>query len=401
MTGRWRLAVFLLLATTLNYLDRQTISILAPVIQREMRLDNESLGWLFAGFYYAYTVAQFGAGWLLDRSNLLVVYGAAVAAWSAVAALTGLANGFASLLGFRVLLGVMESMNWPAATRMVALGFPPSHRSFANGFFTSGTSIGAVIAPSLILGISALAGWRASFAAVGALGLAWIFAWSRFDPALPTGRPPRATVPYGRVLRNLRFWRVFVITISINPALYFLLNWLPTYLSQQLAIADARALAWMLTAAYLSLDAGNLAAGGIVLLVLRRGAAMRTARRLVFSLASGLSLAAVWIPGTRAPGFALALICCVACSLGLWVSMYLTLAQEVDDEAVATVAGLLGGSGALAGAIAMWAVGRISAHTGSFAIPMFAVTVAALIATFAGWSASPPETAPALPPPAR
>ena len=93
----WILCILLLLATTLNYLDRQTMSILAPTIQREMGLDNEALGWLFSGFYYSYTFAQFGVGLLLDRTNIRWTYSVAVLAWSLAAGLTGTAAGFASL----------------------------------------------------------------------------------------------------------------------------------------------------------------------------------------------------------------------------------------------------------------------------------------------------------------
>src|ERR1041385_4759814 len=111
MTKKWQLCFVLFLATTLNYLDRQTMSIVAPAVQREMHLDNEALGWLFAVFYYAYTLSHFMVGPILDRSHLRWAFGSAVLAWSAVSMMTGLASGFASLIVFRLLLGVMESAN--------------------------------------------------------------------------------------------------------------------------------------------------------------------------------------------------------------------------------------------------------------------------------------------------
>src|SRR5512132_490143 len=117
MPLKWRLCGLLFLATTLNYLDRQTMSILAPILQNEMHLDNEALGWLFAVFYYSYTFTQFAVGPLLDRLHLRWAFGAAVLLWSAVSALTGLASGFVSLMVFRLLLGITEASNWPAAIR--------------------------------------------------------------------------------------------------------------------------------------------------------------------------------------------------------------------------------------------------------------------------------------------
>src|SRR5712691_6011604 len=163
MALKWRLCLLLFLATTLNYLDRQTMSILAPTLQKEMHLDNAALGWLFAVFYYSYTFAQFAVGPLLDRSHLRWAFGAAVLLWSAVSGLTGLATGFAGLIVFRLLLGITEAANWPAAIRIVARALEPHERSLGNGIFTSGTSVGALIAPGLILAIAATWGSRSSF----------------------------------------------------------------------------------------------------------------------------------------------------------------------------------------------------------------------------------------------
>ena len=148
---KWGLCLLLFLATTLNYLDRQTLGILAPTIQKGMQIGNEGLGWLFSVFYYAYTFSQFAVGLLLDRHHLRWAYGLVVLAWSATAALTGLANSFYAFIGFRLLLGITESVNWPAALRVVSRALPPEDRQLGNGIFTSGTSIGALIAPGMIL----------------------------------------------------------------------------------------------------------------------------------------------------------------------------------------------------------------------------------------------------------
>src|SRR5450432_3969796 len=120
MPKKWQICIVLFLATTLNYLDRQTMSILAPSLQKELHLDNEALGSLFAIFYYAYTFSQMAAGPILDRANLRWAFAAAVFLWSMVSVLTGLANGFVSLLIFRLSLGVVESANWPAGMRVVS-----------------------------------------------------------------------------------------------------------------------------------------------------------------------------------------------------------------------------------------------------------------------------------------
>src|SRR5262245_56016933 len=126
MALRWRLCILLFLSTTLNYLDRQTLSILAPTLKTELELDNAALGWLFAVFYYSYTFSLMAVGPLMDRFHLRWVFGIFVLLWSAVSAATGLAAGFVGLLTFRLLLGITESANWPGATRIVARTFEPA-----------------------------------------------------------------------------------------------------------------------------------------------------------------------------------------------------------------------------------------------------------------------------------
>jgi ACS family hexuronate transporter-like MFS transporter len=401
---RWIICILLFLATTLNYLDRQTMGILAPLMQRELGLDNESLGWLFAVFYYAYTLAQFGIGGWLDRANLRWAYGLAVVAWSAVAALTSLAVGFAGLIVFRLLLGIMESANWPAAIRIVARVLPPHERTLGNGLFTSGTSIGALIAPLMILGIAGRFGWRWAFVAVGSLGLVWFAAWLGATASEELSSvwvdPGRASAPggwsaYRQILSAAPFWRVFTVSILVNPCLYFNLNWLPSYFVQTHGLSAGPQLAWMLTAVYIGLDLGYLASGGAVLWLSRAGMRLHTARRLTFLAATALMCVSAAVP--LMPRLEVAAIALIAVNFGagVWISIFLTLAQEVATVHISTAFGLLGGSGSLAGALAMWAVGKITKQTGNFTIPLIAVAVAAILAAGAGLAAgeATPRTA--------
>src|ERR1051325_10605845 len=319
----WGLCLLLFAATTLNYLDRQTVSILAPTMQRELGLDNAALGWLFSGFYYAYTCAQFGVGMLLDRAHLRWAFGLAVLAWSVAAGLTSLATGFASLLVFRLLLGISESANWPAGMRVVGRALPPYDRPLGNGIFTSGTSVGALIAPSLILGIAGWTGWRWAFVAVASIGLLWLIAWFQFtgDPALAAiWKPGRRAAPaaaYGAILRRRRFWQVFAVTTLVNPCLYFNLNWLPTYFSQQRGLQPGRELGFALTLIYLGLDLGYLCCGFAVRR-LARTMAVAHARRLVFSAATALQCVSAAVPFIAGRDAAIAALTLVNFAIGVW-----------------------------------------------------------------------------------
>src|SRR5262245_19559503 len=389
---KWGVCLLLLLATTPNYLDHETLSILAPTLQDEMHLDTAALGWLFSAFYYSYTFSQLAVGLLLDRSHLRWAFGLAVLAWSVVSGLTGLAQGFIGLLICRLLLGVAESPNWPAALRIVARALPHEDRSLGNGIFTGGTSIGALIAPGLILGLSAAAGWRWTFVIVASLGFLWLGAWLQFtrrpelspvwtDP-LP-GRSKDAARPWAGVaelVRDRHFQVVWLVAILINPCLYFNVNWLPTYLKQQRALSDGRSLGWILTAIFVGLDLGYLACGAAVLKLTRAGRPTQDARRLVMLAATSLVCLSAVVPALEGLTETVAALVIVNFGMGLWITSYLTMAQEVSASRVSTTTGLLGGSGSLVGAIAMWAVGSVTKQTSSFAIPFVVQAVVVICA---------------------
>jgi ACS family hexuronate transporter-like MFS transporter len=389
----------LFLATTLNYLDRQTMSILAPALQKELHLDNEALGWLFAVFYYAYTFSQMAVGPILDRANLRWAFTFAVLLWSVVSALTGLANGFVTLLIFRLALGVVESANWPAGMRVVSRLLEPRERALGNGIFTSGTSVGALVAPGLILGISVIFGWRLAFVLIGSLGAIWICGWllmTRDRSMNPIWREP---MPHGSgglagqrrifhsILKSSRFLPVLAVAVLVNPCLYFSVNWLPTYFAQQRGLSPGREMGWILTAIYLGLDIGNLACGAAILALTRWGRSVQHARRIVFLMATASVMCCAAVPILPITGAVIALAV-VNFGLGIWVAIYLTMAQEVSSTHISTAIGVLSGCGSLAGALAMWAVGRITRQTASFSIPMLVVAFAAMLAAIAGWTAS-------------
>lgn len=386
--SRWVLCAFLLAGTSINYLDRQTLSLMAPMMRAELGLDNEKLGILFSLFYYAYMLAQFAIGGVIDRSNLRWAYGGAVLLWSAVGMLTSTATGFLGLAVFRVLLGITESPNWPGALRIVARALPEKERPLGNGIFTSGQSIGALTAPLIILTIANAAGWRMGFAAVGALGAIWFIAWiwfsrrPEFEPIWTPGDSVPATRAggYREVLRSPKFWCVVAITSTVNPILYFNANWLPTYFNQHRGMAAGSAdMKWILTFVFLGLDLGYLAFGF---------ASMRLSRRVIFSFATVLVSLSAFVPAVADRTQLTWLLAISNFGLGMWMSMYLTFTQEVSKTAVSTAMGLAGGTGSLAGAILMYIVGRVTERTHSFDGPFAGIAAAIAIAWIAGMAAT-------------
>ncbi len=198
----------------------------------------------------------------------------------------------------------------------------------------------------------------------------------------------RAGAAYGDVLRNPPFWRVLAVTVLVNPCLYFQVNWLPTYFVQQPGLAAGRELGLILTLIYIGLDRGYLTCGVAVRLLMGRGLTVSVVRRVVFSAATVLLALSCSVP--FAPDVTAATVILVVVNIGVrsWISMYLAMAQEVSAKHVSTAVGLLGGWGSLAGALAMWAVGRVTRLTASFAIPMAAVSAAPVLAAAAGFAVS-------------
>jgi ACS family hexuronate transporter-like MFS transporter len=402
------LVITLLLATVLNYLDRQTISILAPTLQLQMGLSNAHLGWLFAIFYYSYTLFQFAVGPVLDRFNLRWCFAGAVMAWSLAVGLTGLATGFASLMIFRFLLGVTEAANWPAGLRVMERTLPPEERTLGCGIFESGAGVGALIAPIAIFALLGVFGWRSVFFCLGLLGFFWAPIWlfvtrgPELSPVWTSARTEGGGIEglfriYRDFARSRKFWWVLVVSITVNPCFYFTVNWLPTYFVQARRLVPGTHLGGMLTVIFLALDIGNIGGGACTLWLTRHSCSIETARRIVFLTATALVGGCAIVPFVATAWGAVAALVAVNLGLGVWNSMYLTLAQEVSSANVSTAAGTLSGFGSLVGAFAMWAVGRVTNSAGDFTIPMVSVTVAIALAAVGGWAASrrpigPPQT---------
>jgi MFS transporter, ACS family, aldohexuronate transporter len=172
---RWYIAGLLFLSTVVNYIDRQTLSVLAPHLKTEFGWTNADFAWIVIAFRVAYGGGQMFSGRLLDRIGTRAGLSLTVACYSTIAVLTSLASGLRSFAAFRFLLGAAESANWPGATKAVAEWFPRRESGWAVALFDSGSSIGGALAPALVLTIVSVFGsWRPAFIVTGALGFAWV-----------------------------------------------------------------------------------------------------------------------------------------------------------------------------------------------------------------------------------
>jgi cyanate permease len=197
---------------------------------------------------------------------------------------------------------------------------------------------------------------------------------------------------YRTFARSPQFWWVFVVSITVNPAFYFSMNWLPTYFVQARHLVPGAKLGGMLTFIYFALDVGNVGGGACTLWLAKRYS-VETARRIVFISATLLVGMCAFVPFVATPWAAVAALVAVNMGLGTWSSMYLTMAQEVSSTYVSSAAGTLSAFGSLFGAFAMWAVGRLTNSAGDFTIPMMSLTIAIVFAAIAGWASSKPPAA--------
>ena len=289
---RWLMVGLVFLATLINYLDRQTLSVLAPVLRAEFGMSNVDYSRVVSAFMVAYTIMNGVSGPLIDRLGTRLGYALCVGWWSLAAILQAAATGPLSLGLTRFLLAMGEAGNWPAGIRVVAEWFPVRERSLASGLFNSGSALGALIATPLVIFLSLHYGWRAAFVAVGASGLLWLIAWWLLYDT-PPGLPPETLppLPVAQMLR-LRFIRGFLLVkLLFDPVWYFYIFWFPEYLKngRHLEMADIGKYGWI---PFLVADLGNLAGGWFCGWLLRRGVPLNLAKKGTIALAAASMAAA-------------------------------------------------------------------------------------------------------------
>ena len=371
---RWYIGGLLFLSTVINYLDRQTVSVLGPYLKTEFQWTNADFALLIIAFRVAYTVGQLGAGPVLDHLGTRRGLSVSVAFYSAVAMLTSLAGGLLSFAGMRFLLGLGESANWPGATKAVAEWFPRRESGWAVALFDSGSSIGAAVAPFLVLGLlHAFGTWRPVFVIIGSLGFIWLvaFRWwyrapddhpwitaeerayilsDRETPAASNGAAGGTMLRYSELLKFRQTWGIVVGKALTDPVWFFITDWFAVYLvSRGFRLEETLLAFWV---PFVAADAGNFLGGGVSSALIKRGMPVGTARKLVFALGGlGMSLLmlTVWIDDLLllTAVFAVATCCYAAAS-----TMVLNLPADIyPARAVATVSGM-SGAGAGVGTIA-------------------------------------------------
>lgn len=373
---RWWVCALLFLATVISYVDRQTISIAAPVIAREFSLSNEQLASILSAFLFAYTFGQLLAGRFFDWIGSRRGFAISVSVWSLANVLTAWVKkpwGFEAL---RFMLGAGESGNFPGGIKVIAEWFPVKDRAFAGGLFTSGGSVGAILAGPLVGTVTHYWGWRAAFLVTGSLGFIWLAAWLWFYRPPERGEQQDAgsevTLRWVDLLRFRQVWALVVGRLLEEPIIWMSVFWLPKY------FVDVRGTSllhtgWLLTWPFISLDLGYIAGGWISTRLIRAGWSVRSARLTVMSGAAVMMMSAI-PAGLAESTFSFTLFISMATMAhGMWFTNVLTLPADFTPHSrVATVYGISGAGGGLSGILATQATGFVADRFHSFT-PVFVV----------------------------
>lgn len=245
---RWVVCALLFFATTINYVDRQILSLIKEILDKELGWTNEQFGWVNSAFQGAYGIGLLVFGFVIDRIGTKAGYAISIAAWSVAAMGHALVGSVAGFITARVMLGLGEGGNFPSAIKSVALWFPKSERAFATSIFNAGTNVGAILAPWLVPVIAFSLGWRWAFVFAGIAGFIWLFFWfplyntpdqnTRINDAERAhihsdaderGDREKAAVSWLELLRYRETWSFIVGKFMTDPIWWFFLIWLPDF----------------------------------------------------------------------------------------------------------------------------------------------------------------------------
>jgi ACS family hexuronate transporter-like MFS transporter len=280
---RWVICALLFAATAINYVDRQILGLLAIPLQHDFGWSESQYGLIITGFQLAYATGLLVFGRLIDWTGTRIGYAVAVCVWSLSAAAHGLVSSVSGFGGVRILLGLGEAGNFPAAIKAISEWFPQRERALAVGLFNSGSTAGAILTPLVVPWIALTLGWRAAFLLTGLLGLLWIPCWLFGYRKPPVGRSAAvdatASIGYGQLLRHRETWVFLLARALTEPVWWFYLFWAPKFLSASRGITLSH-VGLPLVTMYLMANAGGLMGGWISSTLLRRGWTLNAARKV-------------------------------------------------------------------------------------------------------------------------
>lgn len=367
----WRVLILLVISGLLNYVDRANLSVGATNIQAELHLSNYHLGKLLSAFFWTYATFQlFGiAGWLVDRFNVCWALAIGFFIWSGATAVTGMARVFGVMFALRLLLGMGESVAYPAYSRILANNFPEHHRGFANALIDAGTKGGPALGTLLGGLLMARFGWRAFFLALGFGSLLWLLPWFYWMPRGKgvSAREHHADLPgILSILRHRAAWFTSLGLFCSNYFWYFLITWLPPYLEKERHFPKEK-MAVVGSLAFLAISVSSVASGWLSDRWIARGGTPTRVRKTFAG--TGLVLSTIILPVcvVHDERLSVGLLMLACLSFGLFSSNVFAITQTLaGPRAAGKWTGLQNGFANLAGVVAPWLTGWVVQETGEF-----------------------------------
>lgn len=361
---RWTICALLFFATTINYIDRQVIGILAPTLQRELHWSETDYSAVVSWFTAAYAIGFLFAGRLLDKVGTRIGYAISIVIWSISAMAHSLAHTAVQFSMARFGLGLGESGNFPASIKTVAEWFPVRERALATGIFNAGTNVGAIVAPIVVPFIALHFGWRAAFIWTGLLSATWLVFW------LNIYKPPRqhpklkaaelahiesepveqgVSLRWIELLKHRQTWAFALGKGMTDPVWWFYLFWLPKFLDARYGIKLAQ-LAAPLVVIYLLADMGSVFGGWLSGALMKRGWSANAGRKTTMLIAAALIVPTVFAPSASHMWVAVIIVGVAAACHQWWSANVFTLASDMfPKRAVGSVVGIGGFAGAVTG----------------------------------------------------
>jgi MFS family permease len=360
--GIWMLAV----SVFLNYVDRGALSVAMPRMRGELGINNEQLGLLASAFFWTYALLQVPAGWLCERYNVKHVLTIGFAMWTVATGLTALSTGFGVLLAFRLVLGIGESVAYPAYSQIIATRFPPEKRGFPNALIDAFSKFGPALS-TLLGGLTvATYGWRALFLILGIGGLLWLLPWMMWDSQSQYEKRAITPVCFGAILRRVESWGTFFGLFAINYSWYFLIFWYPSFLVKERGLGESQ-MAVVGQLPFWAIGAASFAAGVLSDRLIVGGRSATLVRKTC--VAGGLIGMAVFLLFAGVPDIRLAVTSVIVAGafLGVCTSNNWAVTQTLAGAGGASRwTGMQNCVGNFGGIVSPWLTGRIVDQTGSF-----------------------------------
>jgi ACS family hexuronate transporter-like MFS transporter len=380
------ICVLLFLATTSNYMDRQILGILAPVLQAELGWSESEYGHIVTAFQAAYALGLLGCGWLVDRIGTRWGLIVAVSLWSVASATHGVARSVGQFALARFGLGLSEAANFPASIKSVSEWFPQRERALAIGIFNSGSNLGAIVAPLIVPFIALQYGWQTAFFVLGAAGFLWVgVAMVLFRPPRASERPVEcnpattSTALSWRVMLRRRETVAFACAKFLtDPVWWFFLYWIPKYLHSTFGV-ELSGMGLPLVVIYLFADVGSIGGGWWSGRLIGKGLAPLVARRRVMLWCALLTLMVMVLAYRADLWVAVAVLSLATAAHQAWsANLFSTVTDSVPQAGVASVVGIGGMAGALGGMLLAQVAGYSLELTGSY-VPLFIVCSSAYL----------------------